>query len=235
MKRHLTKFPPHFFSYWLKLFFIMGSFSVFLFLFYDQALSEYFHWVIEYNGRHPLIGWITDWGDAADYLVLICILWIWLVVLLPKIPSLQGWNEKAMAWKSLINQVLIAIIVAGIPLNLIKVLAGRQRPHCSKVFDPYCFKPFAFGSHFHSFPSGHSEFIFCLMTILSFKWRRFREIFFFFAIMIALSRAFLGQHFLSDVVMGSFLGCFGASVSYYLFRHRWPLHGPQVEEVNWAQ
>lgn len=235
MTKHLSKFPPHFFSYWLKMFFILASFSLFIFYFYDQDLSEYFYWVVSNNDQHPLIGWITDWGDAGNYLIVLCVLWIWFTVILPKIPPLQGLRAKTIGMKNLVNQILLGLLVSGIPVHIIKVFVGRQRPHCSPIFDPYCFKPLAFDPHFHSFPSGHSEFIFCLTTILSFQWRRLREIFFFIAIMIALSRAFLGQHFLSDVVMGALTGSFGASVSYYLFRHRWPLHGPQHEELNWSR
>jgi membrane-associated phospholipid phosphatase len=237
MKKHLSKFPSHFFSYWAKLFVIMAVFAWISFCYFDQPLSNYFFWIINFNGERDLIGTITDLGDAGNYLILLCSMWIFFVVILPRVPALQGWREKTEAAKNLVIHCLLALMTAGIPTHFFKILIGRQRPHCSQIFDPATFRHFCLEPHFHSFPSGHSEFIFCMMTVLSFRLRKFREIFFFIAVMISVSRILLLQHFLSDVVMGAFLGSFGAAVSYYLFRDQWSLHPTMKEahpELDWA-
>jgi membrane-associated phospholipid phosphatase len=238
MRKHLVLFPPHFFSYWTKLFFILFTFALVSYLYFDQPLSAYFFWIINFNGEHDMIGRITDAGDAGNYLILLCGLWIWFVVLLPKIPPLAGWRAKTEGAKNLIIHFLLALMVAGVPTHLLKILVGRQRPHCSQIFDSHVFRHFAFDPHFHSFPSGHSEFVFCVMTVASFRWRKWSEIFFFIAIMISLSRVLLLQHFLSDVAIGAFFGSFGAACAHYLFRDRWPLY-PSVKETppefEWAR
>ncbi|MCS6818332.1 MAG: phosphatase PAP2 family protein [Chitinophagales bacterium] len=71
----------------------------------------------------------------------------------------------------------------------------------------------------HSFPSGHTAGIFCLMTTLSLKASRKESafIFFIFSVLTALSRIYLLQHFLIDVVAGSMLGMCIAMFTNYLF------------------
>ncbi|KPA13049.1 Phosphatidic acid phosphatase type 2/haloperoxidase [Candidatus Magnetomorum sp. HK-1] len=62
----------------------------------------------------------------------------------------------------------------------------------------------------NSFPSGHTTTAFALFfTLCMFSKNRFLKILFFFlALIVAYSRIYLSQHFLMDVVAGSFLGIF---------------------------
>lgn len=85
-------------------------------------------------------------------------------------------------------------------------------------------------SQISSFPSGHTMAGFALFSFLVFCWsteRRWPELIcLLLAISIGLSRIYLVQHFLKDVVLGSLLGvCIGAGV-YWL--HQQPhQHRPQ--------
>ena len=73
--------------------------------------------------------------------------------------------------------------------------------------------------HFNSFPSGHAAtafglfFILCLITrnsIVKLLW-------FFLALLTAFSRVYLSQHFLIDIMAGSFIGIFFTFFSFYYF------------------
>ena len=57
----------------------------------------------------------------------------------------------------------------------------------------------------YSFPSGHSCFAFMLATILSAKNKK-RKALYLIAIIVAISRIYLGLHYPSDVVAGAALG-----------------------------
>jgi undecaprenyl-diphosphatase len=57
-----------------------------------------------------------------------------------------------------------------------------------------------------SFPSGHALLAFCAIPILSEKYPRLKKVWIGIAVLIALSRVYLGFHFFSDVIAGAFIG-----------------------------
>lgn len=91
--------------------------------------------------------------------------------------------------------------------DVIKNFIGRERP-CAY--------------HSYSFPSGHALTSMCFYGIIIYLvnyyvrsqfWRITLSIFFGFIIfMVALSRLWLGVHFLTDVIAGLFLGLFFANL-----------------------
>jgi membrane-associated phospholipid phosphatase len=70
----------------------------------------------------------------------------------------------------------------------------------------------------YSFPSGHSATIFALCLSLAIYSRRkfVKSSLFLLAVIVAYSRVYLSQHFLNDIVAGSFLGCIAAILMYFL-------------------
>ncbi len=81
--------------------------------------------------------------------------------------------------------------------------------------------------HYHnSFPSGHSTTVFCLFFCLALfsKNNYFKLIFSIIAIIVAFSRVYLSQHFLIDILVGSFIGLFFSFLTYsYInkFKNNW--------------
>lgn len=57
-----------------------------------------------------------------------------------------------------------------------------------------------------SFPSGHATFAWALAIVLAAKEPRLKYFYYTLAILICFSRVYLGVHYPSDVVSGSFLG-----------------------------
>lgn len=74
----------------------------------------------------------------------------------------------------------------------------------------------------HSFPSGHTATIFSFMLLLSFitNNKYMSGIYFISALIIAMTRIYLAQHFLLDVYVASFIGII-STVSVYTF---WEFH-----------
>lgn len=58
----------------------------------------------------------------------------------------------------------------------------------------------------YSFPSGHATFAWALAVVLASKEPRLKYFYYTLAVLISLSRIYLGAHYPSDVVAGTFLG-----------------------------
>lgn len=89
-----------------------------------------------------------------------------------------------------------SMILTAVTVNTIKHFSSRERPE-NQVIN---------ASFASSFPSGHSASAFTVATILSFFYPVAIPLSFATASVVALSRVYLGEHFLSDITTGSALG-----------------------------
>ncbi|MDP1723065.1 MAG: phosphatase PAP2 family protein [Candidatus Gottesmanbacteria bacterium] len=62
------------------------------------------------------------------------------------------------------------------------------------------------GSDGFSFPSGHATIAFAMATVLAHKEPKWRWVFISLAVLISLSRIYLGKHYPLDVIMGGLIG-----------------------------
>lgn len=69
-----------------------------------------------------------------------------------------------------------------------------------------------------SFPSNHAVNNFAAATVLSSFFMRKRGVFFLIATLVALSRVFVGVHYLSDITAGAIEGIIIGGVLVFLFR-----------------
>ena len=129
---------------------------------------------------------------------------------------LRRWSQ---AW-----QVLIAFLLSALLAQVLKAFFGMPRPW--EVFEhgeKYAY--FIDGitrRGFSSFPSGHSTTVFTLATMLAFFERNkiANLLYLLVAVVVGYSRIYLGQHFLTDVLMGSFLGVLTAVLVHWIFAER---------------
>jgi membrane-associated phospholipid phosphatase len=95
-----------------------------------------------------------------------------------------------------------AAAVAGIAVAVVKEVVGRARP---PVADPALEFVGSLPAS-TSFPSGHSATAFAAAVALGFLHPRLRSPLLVLALLVALSRVYLGVHYVSDVIAGSLLG-----------------------------
>lgn len=121
---------------------------------------------------------------------------------------------------------IISYTSSGIISLLLKYnfFTESNRPYYFLKDDPTFHKIANFTYHIsNSFPSGHTTSIFALMTIFALAYQQSKLVsivFFLGAILVAFSRIYLSQHFLIDVVAGSFIGVTSAYVVFRVFRHK---------------
>jgi membrane-associated phospholipid phosphatase len=95
-------------------------------------------------------------------------------------------------------------------LHAIKLVLGRRRPRDDMEMGLYGFVPLAFNLDYNSFPSGHALTICCVAVILTCVWPFLWPVWFAIAALLAITRALLTAHFLSDVLIGAGIGLIAA-------------------------
>lgn len=106
-----------------------------------------------------------------------------------------------------------ALVVSGVLVHILKNIFGRQRPHLTDNYDPFVFNPFNFHWDFHSLPSGHTQVMFTVAAMMTVAFPKFRMFFYAGAIGISFTRVMIQYHFLSDVILGAWVGYAGAHLA----------------------
>jgi membrane-associated phospholipid phosphatase len=144
----------------------------------------------------------TDFAKGARWLALALIAligsraWLYLV---GNDPIAQRVFQCALAF-------LLSLAIGSAILHTLKLFLGRRRPRDELELKFYGFMPFHFFLQHDSFPSGHALTIFCVAVILSGVFPAFAVLWFAIALYLALTRALLTAHFLSDVLIGAGIG-----------------------------
>ena len=119
---------------------------------------------------------------------------------------------EARNWAS---HFFLALCSTGLVVVTLKFIVGRARPSTMNPYGalPFLNQPFNWSYLYQSFPSGHSQVIFCVATLLCVIWPKQKPIFLVLASLIAITRVFSLMHFLSDVYVGMFIGKYGSQLS----------------------
>lgn len=141
----------------------------------------------------------TDWAKGALWLTvsIVALAFAWLF------QRLNGPNALAARLTEVSGAFLVSLAVASVILHTIKILVGRRRPRDELELNLYGFRPFTFDLRSDSFPSGHALTIFCVAVVLSAAIPELALLWFVVAVWLALTRALLNSHFLSDVFVGA--------------------------------
>jgi membrane-associated phospholipid phosphatase len=175
-------------------------------LFVDQALALWLK-EIQVSQFYRIYRTVTDIGEAVFYFGFAGFVLVssWLALKFhPKLS--ESWRLRALRTKEQSLFFLASLIGSGIVLHLFKMLFGRQRPHMTPDFQAHIFHPFNLHWHSHSMPSGHSQTLFTVATVCWLLYPKSGWIVFPAAAVVACTRLPMQAHFLSDVLIGSYIG-----------------------------
>ena len=167
----------------------------------DRRAAHVFHAVVDRRVERILHS-TTDWAKGAHWLAIACAAFgcAWLLQ--------RVWGKSSLLTQ--IEEIALAFLaslaVASIILHSIKILLGRRRPRDELELNLYGFRPLAFDLASDSFPSGHALTIFCVAVVFSAAVPVLAPLWFAIAIYLALTRALLNSHFVSDVLFGAAVG-----------------------------
>lgn len=127
---------------------------------------------------------------------------------------------------------LIAITISSIASQGLKnyVFDHNKRPSTEYMDEIHLVDGIDLHSDF-SFPSGHTTAAFCMFSMLAIgmEQRRWQFISIILAVLVGVSRMYLGQHYLIDVVAGSILGTTVATLVFVIVEPR--LTAPRFNKI----
>ena len=128
--------------------------------------------------------------------------------------------------------------ISGILTQVLKSFISEARPglFLARANYPYFIEHVTL-HNFHSFPSGHSTSIFALAAILSFavKNKNYSLLFLLGALLVGYSRIYLGQHFITDVAVGSLIGVVISIVCWICFQKYFRRISVKTKTANYWQ
>lgn len=160
----------------------------------DKAIFYFFNRTL----ANPFFDWLMPWvTEESHWYIPIALVWIFLLL----------WGGRK-GRKTAFLVVLILLVTDQSVNFIIKPWVHRVRP---------CFvlenvRLLIRQPHSHSFPSSHAANISAMAFLFSIQYRKYWMFFAGFALLISLSRIFVGVHYPSDVAGGMLIGVFLSGV-----------------------
>ena len=144
----------------------------------------------------------------------------------------------------LYNRYYYVIVTGGVIILQTIVVQGMKLELFRHVDRPSLFFSHVHGIHYvegvtlhlyQSFPSGHSATAFSVATLLAltYKDKRLSVIWYAAAILVAISRVYLMQHFFVDVYFGAIIGIGITLIVWYLFENSGLPQKPSLNRSLW--
>ncbi len=173
-------------------------------LLWDRSLALYF----KVRDHAPLVDFfrdITDLGKPGMWFVGLAFGGL-VARALTLVPPSATWTDRLRRVQDAGVFLFLSVALSGVFVNLLKLLTGRHRPRDLFADGTEGFNFLAFDPYLNSFPSGHSQAIFALAVGLVLVLPRFDHLWIATAVLIALSRVATSVHYLSDVIIGAWIG-----------------------------
>jgi membrane-associated phospholipid phosphatase len=167
-------------------------FCTFSYYFLDIRIACYFRSIDSWI-QHTF-EYITELGKSTWYLIISAVLFL---------AFKYFYKDTVLSGAALF--VFLSITISGLTTDLLKYLLGRYRPNALFDQNLYGFAFFEFKYSMVSFPSGHANTITAVMLALYFLIPKYGWLCLIIAVMVIASRVVLCEHYLSDVVFGSYL------------------------------
>jgi membrane-associated phospholipid phosphatase len=169
-------------------------FCVVGYFFFDLPIAEYCNSVFSNIKIRRVLKDISKLGIATFYLIFSAMIFLFFRFI-----------RKRAIWSNRGLFVFLSISLSGVLILVTKFIFGRYRPKMFFNEQLYGFEFFQLKGKITSFPSGHASTIVALMLSLYFISPKYRVIYFIIAFVIVISRVLVCHHYLTDVVVGSYV------------------------------
>ena len=194
-------------------------FALFSYALLDRFVAGWFKLHIADTQYEGFFKTITILGEGGVWLVPSALLWIFCRWRLSRSDYFDQ-ASRYRRWSDALLYFFLTIGLSGIFVNVVKFMIGRYRPRAWFEQGLYGFHPFSTDWAINSFPSGHSQAIFSAMMALVFIVPRYNRAWLVLGALVAASRVATSVHYLSDVVVGSYVGIAAAILMARAFQAR---------------
>lgn len=201
-------------------------FIVFSYFYLDVPVARYF---LAHKQQFHTLGDILSIGGQSKWYVGVSIIGI----------LIYRFYKKNELYLQRYLFILYANIFSAFVALIVKVIIGRVRPwgiegggHEYGIFELFSHITPALFKHHHikeivhslnmyvSFPSGHAVTAFAMFAYMSILFPKLRFLWLIIAILVAVSRIFADDHYLSDVVAGAVVGIVSTIVVYRFMKEK---------------
>ncbi|MDZ4084631.1 MAG: phosphatase PAP2 family protein [Bdellovibrionales bacterium] len=181
---------------------------------FDGQLAEFYKPQFG-SDLHVFAAKLTDVAKAGPYFAISVIIAVF---------GLAGSRldrSRKLAWAEIMRwgfQALMAFLFSGVLVQLLKHLLGRKRPYAVESLSPHEFHFMTANYEFHSMPSGHSQVMFTAATVLWLIWPKGGIVWFVMAALIAMTRVVTLNHWMSDILVGAYVGFAGTMIAHRYFQ-----------------
>ena len=173
---------------------LLVLFCVIGYFFFDLPIAQNCKSIFSSNKIRRILKDISKLGIATFYLICSAVLFVFFRF----IKKRKIWSNRALF-------VFLSISLSGMLVLVTKFIFGRYRPKMFFEEQLYGFEFFQLKGKITSFPSGHASTIVALMLSLYFINPKYRVIYFIIAFVVVISRVLVCHHYLTDVVVGSYV------------------------------
>lgn len=144
--------------------------------------------------------------------------YIWALVLAfcLVVSAIQRSYDSNSVWAKKMMYVALTVVIAATIGFALRFLLGRYSPMLFVQKGEFGFQFFGRGVLMTSMPAFYGYYIFAAMFALGAICRKYAIFFILFATLIAVSRVFLNVHYLTDVILGAYVGVLVAIWTYRL-------------------
>ncbi len=163
------------------------------FIYLDRPVAIYFH-NLHLGERWVWLNGLSLFGEGIIY---ICLFFL-LALFFRYIKHNQTYERQLwFLWFCVFVPMSFCLVA--------KILLGRARPELLLLDQSYGFYGLHFSSKYWSFPSGHTTTVMSLVFGLCFLFPRLNLLFILGGIVMVFSRVVLAKHYLSDIMLTSYL------------------------------
>lgn len=202
---------PYFISCWFAL-------AVVSYFFIDEPLAIYMH-SIKASWFYNAAELITNLGYGSYYLIGFTLLIVIGFLL----------RKTRLAHASI--YLLLSVVISGVLCDIFKFMFGRSRPTLLFSQHDYGFNFLQTHYNMVSFPSGHATTISAVMVGLTYLFPRGFWVWLVVLLLVSFTRVVVTAHFLSDIMVGMYLGAITSIFVADSLTKRFKLTMPMVDRV----